>query len=749
MWGRIVRAAFRCSFVVSIALVWGNAVQAAAEPLAKVDDIPALPSAAVWTERKVHAGVAYFLDNMSARIRRFDAVADAWLADVPLPASASALAVDDSGIYVKFTDRVDRYGHDGALSASFPQVRGDWPMLELIGDYLVTGLGSEVSSYRKASGDLVDTSYSSHRMQGVSSMAAEGRIFGRAAAVNPSDIMMLAVDASNGAIERIIDSPYHGAFPGATVTHARGAGGFVVDGAGIVYSSAALEYRGSLGGPIQGAAFASDRFVVIRGGDLVVFTNGLRETGRIPAPTGLLDVASIDGRIHAISGTIDSLSIRPVDLAAAVPAQPPPARTWAEVLPRADFILGTGTDLLLVSRIAHAAYPFDATNWTFGPPIPLFVAPVHVAYSPLTRTIYAAQDGGAIHAYSGEAPGSPLWLAATPRTARGLAAAGEYVFAADESGPWASHYTFSPQGTALSRKDWNHLAPQYEWDPVLRRMYFFSNYSPSDLHWERIAADGTIVDAAESPYHGEVQAVSPIRISPDGARIVLGSGQVFESTSLTLVGNLGNRVADTAWLGGDLYTISTDDPPMLQRRGSDGQVVSSGRLRGTPRRLLPFGSGFLYVADAGPGTIVGRLDAFVAKADLAVDPLAPGAVFGGGSVVTLRVVVGNNGSVPAQGASVRGNLQGLGNPGWRCLPVRLVEGCAGATGGGGIDHAIDLADGGEAVFEITGRIPPTAQGEVEVVVAVYPAEPASDPELRNNRQVIRLKVDALFSGDFD
>lgn len=730
--------------MVTVATVQASPPAGAPEPA--VAD--ASPAATVWVQRRIHAGIVYFLDN-AARIRRYTIASGTWSPDIALPGAAGAFDVDASGIYVKFADRVERYALDGSTHNPVPVAQGDWPFLEVMGNVLILGNQDHVSSYDKTTGTQLSSVFTIYQMFGSSSIEAEGLVFGRSQGLSPSDIIKLTLNRTTGVIQSVADSPYHGSFPDATAAYAREAGGFVLDSSGTVYASAAFSYVGNLGGAIQGAAFLPNRFVVMRGTGLVVFSNDLRELGRIDAPPGLLDIFAVGSTLYAISGSIGALTIAPLDVTPR-PATPPGARRWGEAAPKADFILGDANDLLLVSKVEHAAYAFNPANWAFEQTIPLFVSPLYAAYSPITKQVHAAYEGGGIYSFARQAPGTATWLGATPYSAFGLATAGEYIFAADPSGPWASHYMFSPTGTMLGRKDWNYYSRQYEWDPVTRRMYFFrDDTSPNDLHWERIAVDGTIAAAGESPYHGEVQAATPIRVSADGSRVVLGSGQVFESGGLTLVGNLGQSVSEIAWWNGDLYAITDEATPMLRRYGSNYQVVSSGSVRGTPRRLLPSTNGFVYVADVGSSTIVGRLDAFLTKADLAVDPLAPGSVFASGSMVTLAVSVGNNGTVPANGATVRASLAELDGASWRCLPGTLVAGCSGATGAGAIDHTIDLADGGQAVYEIKGRIPASVSNEVVINIEIVPAAAGSDPELRNNTQAIHLKLDSLFHDGFE
>lgn len=708
-----------------------------------------VPSATVWQQRRIHAGIVYFLDNTTIRLRRYELASASWLADIPLAAASHAFDVDASGIYVKSGSAVRRYSLAGQDLGDLPTASGAWQFLELVGNYVVLGGNSSVRTYDKQTGAPVASLNTGYQMSGYDSSKSEGRIFGLNLAVYPSDIVRLQVNPASGALESIIDSPYHGAFPTGTRVHAREGGGWVFDSSGTVYSSPGLLHLGNLGGSIQGAAFLQDKFIVMRGADLVVFSNDLRETGRMQPPTGLVDIMGIGNTLYAITGTIGDLHIASIDPATAGPVTAPPAREWWQATPKATFVLGDGTKAVLVSASEHAAYPFDPQAWSFGPAVPMLPGFSQATYSATTGIVYGAYPGGAIYAYPLATPGSVGWLAATAYTAQGLAAAGEYIMAADASGAWASHYMFSPTGSRLSWVEWNYLSRQYEWDPASRKMYFLrDDTSPNDLMWERIAADGTIVEDGESPYHGGLSFDVPIRISPYGTGIALGSGLVMDPVNLSVVHDLAGQMAEYAWINGDLYAITRGES-RLNRYSSGYDVVSSGRVRGEPRRLLPAGSTFLYVADIGPSTIVGRLDPLFAKADLAVDPVAPGALFAAGSTITLRVNVGNNGVVPAFGARVVADLSILDQPTWRCIAGVHVSACTGSITAGSIDHVLDIEDGGQATFEISGRIPAGAQDFVVLTAGVSPASAGSDPELRNNTQVIRLAIDALFADGFD
>ena len=128
-------------------------------------------------------------------------------------------------------------------------------------------------------------------------------------------------------------------------------------------------------------------------------------------------------------------------------------------------------------------------------------------------------------------------------------------------------------------------------------MYFFrDNISPNDLHWEEIDVNGVIGAKGDSPYHGEVACNTPIRVAPYGSVVVLGSGQVFDATSLELLHQLPNPIADAAWGGGSLFTLqAASGASAIVKWGISSQPLTSQRLSGAPMRSFAINEGLLAI----------------------------------------------------------------------------------------------------------------------------------------------------------
>ena len=102
------------------------------------------------------------------------------------------------------------------------------------------------------------------------------------------------------------------------------------------------------------------------------------------------------------------------------------------------------------------------------------IAPTKMAYSSAHQRVYLGYETGAIR-YIDVTAASPVEVpfANTAMAVNGLAAVGNYVLAQDYSGAWATHYVINNAGVITDSAEWNYYSPEYTWDPVTSRVYFF------------------------------------------------------------------------------------------------------------------------------------------------------------------------------------------------------------------------------------------------------------------------------------
>src|SRR4030095_1866188 len=122
----------------------------------------------------------------------------------------------------------------------------------------------------------------------------------------------------------------------------------------------------------------------------------------------------------------------------------------------------------------QSVFTWDPVLQDFGATIPLIGVPSFMSYSAANNTIYLAYSSGLIRKIDlSAATPTEVPFANLPSSPSGLSTAGQYVFAADGSGAWGTHYTFAPNGTQISAVDWNYYSTEYVWSPANQKMYFF------------------------------------------------------------------------------------------------------------------------------------------------------------------------------------------------------------------------------------------------------------------------------------
>ncbi|MCP4699254.1 MAG: hypothetical protein GY862_20760 [Gammaproteobacteria bacterium] len=137
-----------------------------------------------------------------------------------------------------------------------------------------------------------------------------------------------------------------------------------------------------------------------------------------------------------------------------------------------------------------------------------------------------------------------------PQVLDGLAPAGKYLLAQGSSRQ--THYVLDVHGTLIDdgKDSVNHYSRVYAWNEENDRIYFFSDRTtPNDLHYEEInQVTGMITDSGETPHHGDYFMMPPIRISQDGAFVLLGNGDIYDAATLTRTGSLQTRFIDAVWV---------------------------------------------------------------------------------------------------------------------------------------------------------------------------------------------------------
>jgi hypothetical protein len=236
------------------------------------------------------------------------------------------------------------------------------------------------------------------------------------------------------------------------------------------------------------------------------------------------------------------------------------------------------------------------------------LAPTRMTFSPAHNRLYLGYSSGAIR-YIDVTATTPVETAFTSiaLSVNGLASVGNYLLAQDDSGAWETHYVINAAGVITDQAEWNYYSPEYAWDPVTARVYFYrANSSPGDLHYEIIdQATGEIAGAGETPYHGDHSFGGVIRVSGNGQLVLVGTGDLYNQNGLNWAGSLGGAVADARWMtNGTLVTLthSSNQTVLRRRGGANLGIIEQINLSGVPLRVVGSDAAMVVLVNSG-GTV--------------------------------------------------------------------------------------------------------------------------------------------------
>ncbi len=224
-----------------------------------------------WTDSSVYNDQVYFLYAPASRIDVYDLKTEGWLSSISFQGSATAFAVDSSGIYLAEGAQIYRLSHDGLTQTWLANLAQPIQQVILSNTHIYALEYNEMWAINKStlSSQYKSLSYS---IQKAVYSSVNNRIFARNTGVSPADIMVIDVNG-DGSLGNMTDSPYHGAYSNAVQVWLSANQSQVIDSSGTIYSPS-LTWLGGLGGTIDNILPLQDgRIVTIKGKALTLLGN--------------------------------------------------------------------------------------------------------------------------------------------------------------------------------------------------------------------------------------------------------------------------------------------------------------------------------------------------------------------------------------------------------------------------------------------------------------------------------------------
>lgn len=173
-----------------------------------------------------------------------------------------------------------------------------------------------------------------------------------------------------------------------------------------------------------------------------------------------------------------------------------------------------------------------------------------------------------------------------------LVDAADFLIVLDCNGYAGTYSTFNRDGRLLDNSE-NHYdsSRTNTWDNVNNRLFHFNDgISPNDLYYRTVNDAGEFVDVVESPHHGDYSIAGPIVVSNDGNSVLLGTGDIYDVSTLKWKKSLGERFQQAFWLkNNDLVVLlQRDEKIHLKRYDGNLNLVEIDEFTGTLKVVKSF-----------------------------------------------------------------------------------------------------------------------------------------------------------------
>jgi hypothetical protein len=189
----------------------------------------------------------------------------------------------------------------------------------------------------------------------------------------------------------------------------------------------------------------------------------------------------------------------------------------------------------------------------------------------------------------------------------GLVEANTLLIVLDCRGYAGTYLTFSVDGDLLDDSDNHYNSSRVNaWNASMNRLYHFRDgLSPNDLYYRTVSNTGEFIDVKESPYHGDYQITGPIVISNDGSKVLLGSGDLYDATTLNWLQSIGEQFNQGFWLAnGDLVTLSAQNSEgntILRRRDVAFNLVEIKEISGNVKSIKTLVDKAIFIVESNEG----------------------------------------------------------------------------------------------------------------------------------------------------
>lgn len=510
------------------------------------------------------------------------------------------IAVDEDGIYIAFGSQVYRYNLDGSSPAFLRATIGPPNCLFTYQNFLYICYDYMLFSLQKQTGQPIDSINYTQTQSDSAISPSSADLYSISQSFYPPQLQKIHL-LSDGhfAVEQMVPLNYTGL---RRVDVIPGEKRLIVN-IGFIYFLEDRSLNFDLGVIYSDIAFYGDLPVLIVNGLPILYDQAFRPAVQINSTVSPQRIFIYGSTYTGFYGdTQGQIGFDQIDLSKITTLAP-----WEKVNPNGlvftpDLIFvsipSDPTIIYMYSRNFMSLFRFDLETEEYLPSIPLSGAAKWMDFNPSQQTFYIGYPSGKITRLSvRDAAFLEELFLFIPERIFAIKSANDTLVVNSGNQTWGNVRVYSPSGQLVSVRPSSYYTGPLTWVSRTRRLYGYSQMiSPADLLYFQMDENGKVLLQKDSPYHGGLPIVSPLRANPEGTRVINGAGRIYDGTTLEEIAALPMTLTDAAWNLGRLITMDSlnNTTSRIHLWSPQLTIAKTVSLEGSP--LAVFDQGFWMLA---------------------------------------------------------------------------------------------------------------------------------------------------------
>jgi len=540
--------------------------------------------------------IVYFLFAAPNKIVRYDLNSNVFLSKLVLAKVPTAFHVSASAIYTSYGKELFKSDLSGASSSKVYEETSNITNIASIGNFLYYTNDNSRSHVISLS-DYSETDIE-HSYNGTTSVVASPINNALYTVVNSHSHSPYKIDINDtGILSNPITSQFSNSGVQANKIFIHPSEDRIYTDSGYIYSTADFKFNGTLAGSFIDMTFLDNRPIVIRENILSIYSEHDLDSKIFTLDHSPSHIAAKEKIITSFVTTNSLVTAHKTNIdLLSKPITPTPKDPNSENYQSELITTDNNNIAYLVDKYSPAIHRRKVAENEFDSSWGLAEAPNWISYSDSHKRLYLGYDSGKITFFDTSLATGAVethFISLTSKI-QGLVSAGEYLYVKDQRySSSINNYSINKEGSIIDTSTNGEASEEYVWSYLNDYIYQISSRY---IKWTTLlSSNGNIDGNGNTSYNSESNYKHPLRLSPNGQLLLLGSGEIIGSENQTILNNLDNSIDDATWINGNLVTIK-EGTNTLQFWQEDYLLVSEHQLsRTTNTRLFSVNNKLLVI----------------------------------------------------------------------------------------------------------------------------------------------------------